>query len=199
MKIQEMMLKIQNNLLDLHAMTSSARSIFASKPGKEEHPIISDLKQMLEDYQLAEKTLQSNIALWVSMKSLEASSLSLLESRLGIVQNRSLTKLTQLAFVFIPSSFVASIFGMNIDLLSGAGAKWWTALVGIVIVYVLLAVPMGLFWGKEHRETIEKLKEAKRLPDFPEVPGESLRNPPLPRIYRQFQETEQVNRAVGID
>jgi hypothetical protein len=45
-----------------------------------------------------------------------ASIASLKESRLGIQQNQSVKRLTQLAFVFILLSFITSVFGMNITL-----------------------------------------------------------------------------------
>jgi len=42
------------------------------------------------------------------------STLSILESQRAIAQAQSISKLTQLAFFFIPLSFIATVFGMNV-------------------------------------------------------------------------------------
>jgi len=42
------------------------------------------------------------------------STLSILESQRAIAQAESISKLTQLAFFFIPLSFIATVFGMNV-------------------------------------------------------------------------------------
>jgi Mg2+ and Co2+ transporter CorA len=58
-----------------------------------------------------------------------------MESKLGIKQNRGLKRLTQLAFIFVPFSFVISVFGMNIEKLTSDGARWWTAIAGATIIH----------------------------------------------------------------
>lgn len=40
--------------------------------------------------------------------------MSLIESKKAITQAEQVTKLTQLAFFFIPLTFVAGLFGMNV-------------------------------------------------------------------------------------
>lgn len=42
------------------------------------------------------------------------STMSIMESKAAITQGHKMEKLTELAFVFIPMSFVASVFGMEV-------------------------------------------------------------------------------------
>lgn len=50
------------------------------------------------------------------------------ESRRSIQEAAFVKRLTQLAFIFIPLSYVSSLFGMNISELNGAGPKLWKSL-----------------------------------------------------------------------
>jgi hypothetical protein len=58
------------------------------------------------------------------------------ESRKGIEQSERLKKLTLLATFFIPLTFSASLFGMNIDLLGQNGVRFWW--------FFVLCVPITL-------------------------------------------------------
>jgi hypothetical protein len=90
----------------------------------------------------------------------EASIASLKLARLSAQQSESVNRITLLAFIFIPLSFVTSIWGMNIDVLGGKGAKWWTVLVGVVVIYAIIAVPLFTIWypswQKRTKETLEE-------------------------------------------
>lgn len=81
--------------------------------------------------QLSRETLQTNFSLW-----------SIRDSNRSIEEAKSLKRLTQLAFIFIPLSFVTSLFGMNVQELSGNGVKLW--------IFLVTAMCMGcstiLFW-----------------------------------------------------
>jgi hypothetical protein len=57
-------------------------------------------------------------------------------------------RLTQLAFVFIPLSFVTSIFGVNINSLAGDGARWWTLVIAAIVVYAFVAILLVLIKRK---------------------------------------------------
>ncbi|KAF2728885.1 hypothetical protein EJ04DRAFT_556461 [Polyplosphaeria fusca] len=63
--------------------------------------------------------------------------MSLLESRRGIAEAESVTRLTELAFIFIPLSFVASLFSMQIkELESGVPLTSFVVAALIVIVSI---------------------------------------------------------------
>ena len=55
---------------------------------------------------------------------LRASLLSIEESKRGIQQSKQVGRLTQLAFVFIPLTFVTGVFGMNITQFGGEAPLW---------------------------------------------------------------------------
>lgn len=85
----------------------------------------------------------------VALESLSASRLSIVESRRGIEvskkamevsekaerQAHAIGRLTQLAFVFLPLTFVTGIFGMNIKQFNDGAPVWefWVSLVCIVV------------------------------------------------------------------
>lgn len=83
---------------------------------------------------------RAQIGYEASVASLEESKLGIELSKAGLTQNQSVKRLTQLAFIFIPLSFLTSVFGMNIDVLAGDGARWWTVIIGGVIVYILVGL-----------------------------------------------------------
>lgn len=66
------------------------------------------------------------------------SAAQLLEAQKGINQARQVHVLTKLAFIFIPLSFVASLFGMNVSAFKGYPSIW---------IYFVIAVPLtALSW-----------------------------------------------------
>ena len=101
----------------------------------DKHSLLHDITAIIQRYQMLEQKITDG-------RSYEASLASLEESKLGIQQNTTVKRLTQLAFVFIPLSFVTSVFGMNIDLLSGDGAKWWTTIIGAVLIYYVVGLAL---------------------------------------------------------
>jgi hypothetical protein len=119
----------------LQDSVESVGAFFNTSSGTTGLSILRDFELVQKKYELMARTLREELNYDASMASLE-------ESRLGIQQNASVKRLTQLAFVFIPLGFVTSVFGMNIDKLSGNGVKWWTVIVGAAIMYGLVAIPI---------------------------------------------------------
>ncbi|KAE8441477.1 hypothetical protein EG329_004933 [Mollisiaceae sp. DMI_Dod_QoI] len=71
---------------------------------------------------------------------------SIRESQKGLSQAERTTQLTLLAFIFIPLSFFASCFGMNITEISGSGANpslWTFVVVSVPCTILVLLVPLG--------------------------------------------------------
>ena len=110
----------------------SANSFFASVP--ETSDILNDFAHVLDKYEFSRRRMRERFNYAASVASYK-------DSQRSIAQNENMRQITQLAFIFIPVSFVTSIFGMNITPLSGEGAKWRTVLVGVIIVYILVALP----------------------------------------------------------
>lgn len=69
------------------------------------------------------------------------------ESRRSITETKTVTRLTELAFVFIPLSFCASLFSMSIDELEN-GVPVWIFLV-TAFATIALAYAVRLFVGSE--------------------------------------------------
>lgn len=66
------------------------------------------------------------------------------DSRRGIAEAESVSKLTELAFVFIPLSFVASLFSMQVHELEGGVPAYRFALVAIGIVFAAYVVRLSI-------------------------------------------------------
>ena len=73
------------------------------------------------------------------------SSISVRDSQLSIEQSQRAARLTQLAFIYAPLSFVASIFGMNVREINATGLSIWVFFVTLAITVVMTVGIFGLF------------------------------------------------------
>ena len=73
------------------------------------------------------------------------SSISVRDSQLSIEQSQRAARLTQLAFIYAPLSFVAGIFGMNVREINATGLSIWVFFVTLAIVVVLTVGIFGFF------------------------------------------------------
>ena len=108
-----------------------------------------------------------------SYKSLLAS-ISIVESKRGISEAESVTKLTELAFLFIPLSFSASIFGMQVKELNPANvsisAFFIMAFIITTFSYALrLLIRSAFFIGKK-RHFMKYVRDDARLSEGDPVP-----------------------------
>ncbi|KAI0112559.1 hypothetical protein GGR51DRAFT_45867 [Nemania sp. FL0031] len=79
---------------------------------------------------------------------LEFNLASILEARRSTSTNRSLKRLTWVTFVFLPLLFVASLFGMNVDILSDDPSWWWYF--PIAGGFILLTFGVWIFFKRFH-------------------------------------------------
>jgi hypothetical protein len=100
-------------------------------PGVSEH-----LKRLIEDTSKLEAFLMETFTLFMS-------SISVQDTRLSMDQAQRGSRLTILAFIYVPLSFVTGVFGMNIQQINGSGLNIWVCFVALVAV-VFLTVP--IFW-----------------------------------------------------
>jgi hypothetical protein len=93
-------------------LTEDFRDFFAATVSHDLSPLLEWLKDEVDtsSKDLFEKITLTQTALRADM--------GLLESRRGIAEAESVARLTELAFIFIPLSFVASLFSMQIKELS---------------------------------------------------------------------------------
>ena len=106
--------------------------------------------------QTTQEKTQLEIGLW-----------SIKESQRSIEEAVAVKKLTQLAFIFIPLSFVTSIFGMNIDEITGTGAKLWTFLVTAACIGISVSLTWWLSspleqWWRNHPKRYDDDYEGSR-------------------------------------
>ena len=96
-------------------------------PDSLEHASTFQRKRYRVEYDLAMKEAQilhEGLSQFTSSQSLRASFLSITESKRGIEEAHAVMRLTQLAFVFLPLTFVTGIFGMNIEPFGGDAPAW---------------------------------------------------------------------------
>lgn len=67
------------------------------------------------------------------------------EARKGLLQAERATKLTLLAFLYLPLSLTTSIFGMNVVGISDTTTQFWAPIVVCAVVMIITAVIY--FWG----------------------------------------------------
>lgn len=89
------------------------------------------LSEMREFEQLSEDIARMTERLQKTSESL-ISNMSLLESRRSIDEAHAVTRLTELAFIFIPLSFSASIFGMQVESFANPVPIWYFFVVATV-------------------------------------------------------------------
>ncbi|KAK7976662.1 hypothetical protein PG989_015125 [Apiospora arundinis] len=82
------------------------------------------------------------------------SSVNVLDSEKTFQQARSGQKLTQLAFVYIPLSFVTGIFGMNIQEINGSPIRAWVCLVVLLVTITCTVAIFAAYnkWGRRENE-----------------------------------------------
>ncbi|KAK3357919.1 hypothetical protein B0T25DRAFT_174282 [Lasiosphaeria hispida] len=105
--------------------------------------------------------------------------LSILESRKQLLESSSVTRLTELAFVFVPLSFVASTFSMQVQELQSPPPL--TTFILAASSTVLLAYVVRLFlnsrvFGKISRKTEQAARRYSQVPDSQPVPTRAYMN-----------------------
>ncbi|KAJ4369381.1 hypothetical protein N0V86_009213 [Didymella sp. IMI 355093] len=113
------------------------------------------------------------------MELIDRSSRSLLaemqivDSRRSIAEAESVSKLTELAFVFIPLSFVASLFSMQVHELDGGVPIYTFALVAIGFVLVAYAVRLSIRSSRlieQKNKLIQKMRDESHLQHNDQIP-----------------------------
>lgn len=111
---------------------------------------IHDLQRIYDEAIELERFLMETFQLLMS-------TLSIRNSQASIEQTKRTTRLTQLAFIYIPLSFVTGIFGMNIAEINGSALSLWAVFVCTTIVVAATAM-VFLF----HHYILSKLTARKR-------------------------------------
>ncbi len=149
---------LRQNLQALETFTTDASS-------RRWKYLLPDNQRSLRDAEQQVIMLAQKMSYRASMASLRESQMAIEQAKTGIQQNERVKRLTQLAFIFIPLSFVTSLFGMNVTALGTGSATVWMVVVSIIITYVVIT----LFWILLHYQarivnwTAAKFRAAKWL------------------------------------
>lgn len=164
--------RFQTELPDLRADLESFQS-FVQGTDTETH-------QQSADYEFIPGTLK---AIDVLIRKVERSykalraEIGLLDSKRGIAEAESVSKITELAFVFIPLTFVTGAFSMQIEELSTPAPVYAFVIAAILVVaisYVLRLVVRStsiMHWKRAHWNHV---REYAKLPPGSQVPLHSF-------------------------
>ncbi|KAF2009120.1 hypothetical protein BU24DRAFT_90890 [Aaosphaeria arxii CBS 175.79] len=122
--------------------TESARSIGSSTSDS-----AFTVKGLWEDYEQLHVRCVDLSKLCTQGINLAMNKAAIEESRKAIEQSERLKKLTLLATLFIPLTFSASLFGMNIDILGQNGVQFWWFFV--LCIPITLSVYILYLWDFE--------------------------------------------------
>ena len=121
----------------------------------------SELRRTLDEADQLQTLLVDTFKLLMSSLAVRDSRLNMEQARLSADQAKRNAWLAQLASIYLPLSVVTGIFGMNLKELDERKPSFWWA---IVVLVVLVALTMGIFFGLRRMETeLERRREAKRL------------------------------------
>ena len=137
--------ELHNHRRDLADLRAEVTKTIKYVPGSVRQPPLirttfSDepLLDILEGANTTERLLIDTFQLLMS-------SISILDSQKSIEQNQRGQRLTQLAFIYIPLSFVTGVFGMNVKEINGSPLSIWVAVVALVITAVCTALMFGAY------------------------------------------------------
>ncbi len=112
----------------------------SSEANSKEHwsPVLKDTERLLERHEELQKRVDSILAVLTAIMSIE-------ENKKLMSNTQEVTRLTYLAFLFIPLSLVSGFLGMNEDFPSGGAAVYWIFFV-ISIPLAGIAMLMAYYW-----------------------------------------------------
>lgn len=104
------------------------------------------LKEILERSESLERFLMDSFNLLIS-------STSVLEAALSVEQGIRGQRLSQLAFLYVPLSFVTGIFGMNLKEINGSLLPAWVSVLALAVIVMLTSIILASHTWWERRRT----------------------------------------------
>ena len=108
--------------------------------------LLTDLQALESRCARLARQCETRVSLLVSLTQLE-------ESKKAVIQAQQVQSLTQLAFIFIPASFISSVFGMNVSQLKNGPSIW--------IFFVVAFTCSSIAWTFVSWDTISRF--ARRI------------------------------------
>ena len=103
---------------------------------------------------------------------------SIVESKRGIAEAESVSRLTELAFLFIPLTFSASIFSMQVKELSGDNISIYAFFIlGLILVCILYGIRLLIRSGfviKTKKLLIDQVRTSNSIPLGAPIPARAL-------------------------
>jgi len=118
---------------------------------------VDQLVHLNDEAVMLQRFLMDSFQLLISSVSVIETVTSAKLAKISLEQASRGAKLTQLAFIYVPLSFVTGIFGMNIKEINDSPMPVWVCFVTLVIV---IAATAAIFGGYELLETFRARKIA---------------------------------------
>ncbi|KAJ6125563.1 Mg2+ transporter protein CorA-like/Zinc transport protein ZntB [Penicillium samsonianum] len=132
-------------LIKLHPLTSSLEvAAMGLEATQDMHELWKSIDHIIVRLQRTSASLASNMGL--------------LESRRSIDEAHAVARLTELAFVFVPMSFAASVFGMQIEPFANPVpiSNFFAVAVGVTSFAYLMRMTMRSHWLTALKETVRQ-------------------------------------------
>ncbi|RPA80923.1 hypothetical protein BJ508DRAFT_124442 [Ascobolus immersus RN42] len=123
--------------------------------------VSEEAKECFEDLLALQKEIEVQQAAVQEVSSHLMSTMSIIESQKAIGEAESVTKLTEMAFFFLPLGFSASIFGMQIkEFENNVSIYVWvvTAIAAVAGSYIVRLVVRSRFLTRQKRRLMRKLR-----------------------------------------
>lgn len=124
-------------------------------PGKSHLPQWQDALANFEDLEKRYKVLEAKID---KIMSVLTAVISIEETKKQMANARDVSRITYLAFIYIPFSFAAALLSMNEDFPTGQATVYWVFFV-IAVPITAFSLLLAIFW-----ESIQKLFERRPKP-----------------------------------
>lgn len=102
---------------------------------------------LLKDYNHIAATFDKYNSCLDNMAPIVTSMIQIIDSRRALIETANISRLTHLALVFVPLTFVTGLFSMNDNIAPGGKVFWLYFAVAIpvcLVVYVLARPPVGI-------------------------------------------------------
>ena len=97
----------------------------------------------LEEAKEVDALLAETFKLFMSSIAIQDSKISIEQAKVTNEQAQRATRITQLAFIYVPLSFVTSVFSMNVKELNGTGQRIWAP---VLLLVVTILITIAVFW-----------------------------------------------------
>jgi hypothetical protein len=123
---------------------------------------------LLEDYEVINSNIQGAGARLENMLPVVTSLVQILDARQSFAETANISRLTILALIFVPLTFVSSLFSMNTDTLPGSSKFWIYFVVAIpvtALVFLVAKPPVAIM--NRTSAWLQKHKRRRRVSDRP--------------------------------